>query len=67
MKTIALISTLTFLASLGAATAAPLPVQAGIETPESALVQVRTTKKKAKKSSKRMNNMKGMDHSKMPM
>lgn len=68
MKIFALTSTIAFLASLGAATAAPLPVQTGVSA-DSGAIQVRDTKKKAKakKSQKGMQDMKGMDHSKMRM
>lgn len=54
------------LAWLGTAQAAPTSVQVGLSAPDAALVPAKTSKKSAK-AKKRMRDMKGMDHGKMPM
>lgn len=66
MKTLILATAITFTASLGAASAAPLPAQAGVSAPQDGLIQVRDNNKRKSSKSKK-NDMKGMDHSKIPM
>ncbi len=66
MKTLILATAITFTTSLGATLAAPLPAQTGVSAPQDGLIAVRDSKKRKSSKSKK-NDMKGMDHSKMPM